>query len=154
MQHNALAYSLPRQKLTQFSPPNTPLLHWCDLLNQTLMNAHLIRIPRLTPLTTRRLPRGNFQALGRETDWALDAEVLALRTLDELLADLFEALDFARGQGDADFMDFLWREGTWAMLASYFGRDACEDRKWRVGTNVRVLRRSPFRVFGRTCCVL
>lgn len=70
------------------------------------MDAHLIRIPRLTPLTARRLPRGNLQALGRKTDGALDAEVLALRALDELLADLFQALDFARCQGDADLVDF------------------------------------------------
>ena len=71
------------------------------------MDAHLICIPGLTPFTTRCLPRGNLQALGWETDGALDAEVLALGTLDELLADLFEALDFARCQGDADLVDFL-----------------------------------------------
>ena len=71
------------------------------------MNAHLIRIPRLTPLTTRRLPRRDLQALGRETNGALDAEVLALGSLDQLLAYFFETLHFAGGQGDADFVDFL-----------------------------------------------
>ena len=84
-----------------------PLLHRRDLLDQTLVNAHLICIPSLTPLTTRCLPRGDLQALSWETDWALHTKVLALRTLDELLADLFEALDFARCQGDADLVDFL-----------------------------------------------
>lgn len=71
------------------------------------MDAHLICIPSLTPLTTRCLPRGDLQALRRETDWALHAKILALRALDELLADLFKALDFARRQGDADLVDFL-----------------------------------------------
>lgn len=78
-----------------------------NLLNQTLVNAHLICIPSLTPLTTGSLPRGDLQALSGETDWTLDAEIFALRTLNELLADLFEALNFARCQGDADLVDFL-----------------------------------------------
>ena len=92
--------------------PDNPLLptslpHGRNLLNQTLVNPHLICIPSLTPLPTRSLPRGDLQALSRETDWTLHAEILALRTLNELLADLFEALNFARCQGDADLVDFL-----------------------------------------------
>lgn len=87
--------------------PLVSRLHRQDLLNQSLVDAHLVRIPSLTSLTARRLPRSDFQALGRKTDGALHAEVLALRALDELLADLFEALDFARCQGDADLVDFL-----------------------------------------------
>ena len=71
------------------------------------MDAHLICIPGLTPFTARCLPRRDLQALGRETDRALYAEILALRALNELLADLFETLDFARCQGDADLVDFL-----------------------------------------------
>ena len=71
------------------------------------MDAHLICIPSLTPFTTWCFPRGDFQALGREADRALDAKVLALRTLDELLADLLEAGDFARGQGNADLVNLL-----------------------------------------------
>ncbi|KAH8644986.1 putative 40s ribosomal protein s20 [Alternaria alternata] len=35
-------------------------------------------------------------------DGALDAELLVLGTVDELLADLLEALDVAGGEGDAD----------------------------------------------------
>lgn len=88
-------------------PPPIFLPHWRNLLNQTLVNAHLECIPSLTPLTTGSLPRGDLQAFGRETDRTLDAEILALRTLNELLADLFEALNFARCQGDADLVDFL-----------------------------------------------
>lgn len=71
------------------------------------MNPHLKSIPRLTSLTTRRLAGRNLQALRRQSHWSLDAEILRLRALDELLADLFQRLHFARGQGDTDFVDFL-----------------------------------------------
>jgi hypothetical protein len=66
---------------------------------------HLIQIPRLRALTTRRLARANLQVLGREAHRALDAEVLALGTLDQLAADLLQGGDFARGQGNADLVD-------------------------------------------------
>lgn len=42
---------------------NDDLLHnlrRCVEINQTLVDAHLIRIPSLTPLTARRFPRGDF----------------------------------------------------------------------------------------------
>lgn len=92
------------------------------------MDAHFICIPSLTPLTTRGLPRGDLQALSRETDWALHAEVLALRTLDELLADLFEALDLARCQGDADLVDFLSLI-AFKMSASYSSERSCRQER-------------------------
>ena len=71
------------------------------------MNPHLKRIPRLTALTTRRLPGRDLQTLGRQADGALDAEILRLGALDELLAHFLEGLHLARGEGDADFVDFL-----------------------------------------------
>ena len=71
------------------------------------MNPHLKSIPSLRSLTTGRLSGRDLQGLGWEADWALDAEVLGLGTLDELLADLLEGLDFAGGQGDANLMGFL-----------------------------------------------
>ena len=71
------------------------------------MDPHLESIPCLASLTTRCLPGGDLQNLGWETNRSLDAEILALRTLDELLADLFERLHLTRGQGDADLVDFL-----------------------------------------------
>ena len=71
------------------------------------MDFHLEGIPSLTPLPTRCLPCGDFQTLGWDTDWTLDAQVLALGSLDELLADLFEALNLARCQGNANPMHFL-----------------------------------------------
>ena len=71
------------------------------------MNPHLIRIPGLAPFTTGRLPRRDLQALCRQADRALDAQVLGFGTLDQLLADFLERLDFAGGQGNPDLMDFL-----------------------------------------------
>ena len=71
------------------------------------MNPHLIRIPRLTPLTTRRLSRRDLQLLRRQADGAFDAEVFGFGALEEFLADFFEGGDFAAGQGDADLMGCL-----------------------------------------------
>ena len=71
----------------------------------TLVDAHLIGIPGLGTLTVRCLTRGDLQVLGGKADGALDAELLVLGAVDELLADLLERLDVARGQGDADLVD-------------------------------------------------
>ena len=74
-------------------------LEWCAL---TLVDAHLVGVPGLGTLTARSLTGGDLQVLGGQTDGALDAELLVLGTVDELLADLLEALDVAGGEGDAD----------------------------------------------------
>jgi hypothetical protein len=71
------------------------------------MNPHLKGIPSLRSLTTGSLSGGDLQGLGWEADWALDAEVLGLGALDELLADFLEGGDFSAGQGNADFVGFL-----------------------------------------------
>jgi len=76
-------------------------------LNQPLVDSHLVRVPRLTPFTTRSFPRSDFQALGRQADRAFDTQVLGFGTLDQLLADLLQGLDFAGSEGDADLVDFL-----------------------------------------------
>jgi len=76
-------------------------------LNQTFVDSHFESIPGLGTFTTGCLSGGNLKSLGGETDGPLDAEFLALGTLDELLADLLEGLDFAGGQGDANLMGFL-----------------------------------------------
>lgn len=78
-----------------------------DSLNQALVDPHLKGIPRLTSLATRRLPGRDLKDLGRQTHGALDTEILRLGALDQLLADLFERLHFARGERDADLVDFL-----------------------------------------------
>lgn len=49
--------------------------------------------------------RSYLENLGRQTNGALDAQVLGLGALEELSADLFEGLHLARGEGDADLVD-------------------------------------------------
>ena len=71
----------------------------------TLVDAHLVGVPGLGTLTARGLAGGDLQVLGGQTNGALNAELLVLGTVDELLADLLEGLDVARGEGDADLVD-------------------------------------------------
>ncbi len=52
------------------------------------MNPHLECVPGLGSFTTRCLSGSDLKGLGWETDGALDAEILGLGTLNELLADL------------------------------------------------------------------
>lgn len=73
-------------------------------VDETLVNAHLEAVPGLGTLTARGLAGSDGQALGRQTDRALGAEVLVLGTVDDLGADLLEDLDLARRKGDADLV--------------------------------------------------
>lgn len=79
-----------------------------NLLNQTLVDSHLEAIPCLGTFTARSLTGGNLKGLGWQTDGTLDAKILGLGTLDELLADLLEGLDFSAGQGDTDLVSLLY----------------------------------------------
>jgi hypothetical protein len=74
------------------------------------VDSHLESIPSLGSFTTGCLSGRDLEGLGWEPDGALDAEILALGALDELLADLLEGLDFAGGQGDADLVSFLEKD--------------------------------------------
>jgi len=96
---------------TQNISLHSPLisLRICSL-NQSLVDSHLKAIPGLGTLSAGCLSGSNLQGLGWETDWALDAEVLGLGTVDELLADLLERLDLSGGEGDADLVGFLLRK--------------------------------------------
>ena len=76
-------------------------------IDESLVDSHLKHIPRLGPFAARRLARGHFEGLGGETHGALDAQVLGFGALEEFGAHFFEGLDFARREGDADFVDFL-----------------------------------------------
>ncbi len=71
------------------------------------MNSHLEGVPSLGTFTTGGLSGGDLEGLGWQTNRALDAEILSLRTLNELLADLLEGLDLSAGQGNADLVGFL-----------------------------------------------
>lgn len=73
-------------------------------VDETLVDAHLVAVPGLGTLTARSLTGGDLEGLGRQTDGALDAQVLALGALDDLGADLLEDGDLAGGEGDADLV--------------------------------------------------
>jgi hypothetical protein len=103
------------------------------------VDSHLEGIPGLGSFTAGCLAGGDLEGLGRETDGALDAEFLALGTLDELLADLLEGLDFAGGQGDADLVRFLSR--------MYVSRNLGGAGQKEVEPG---LRRTPFLAFDKT----
>lgn len=51
------------------------------------MDSHLEAIPGLGTLTTGGLTGGDLEDAGRETNGALDAELLGLGTLDEVGGD-------------------------------------------------------------------
>lgn len=80
----------------------------CNVLDETLVDAHLVEIPGLGTLTARSLTGGDLEVLGGQTNGALDGEVLALGTLEELGADLLERGDLAAGQGDPDLVGLLY----------------------------------------------
>lgn len=71
------------------------------------MDAHLVHVPGLGALTAGGLAGGDLECLGWQADGALDAELLRLGALEELRAHLLQRLHLARGQGDADLVDFL-----------------------------------------------
>lgn len=77
-------------------------------VDETLVDAHLVAVPGLGTLTARGLAGGDLEALGGQADGALGAEVLVLSTVDDLGADLFEDLDLAGGEGDADLVALLF----------------------------------------------
>ena len=56
-------------------------------VDQALVDAHLIGIPSLGTLTARSLTGGDLQVLGGQPDGSLDAEVLGLGAVNELLGD-------------------------------------------------------------------
>lgn len=58
-------------------------------IDQALVDAHLEGVPGLGTLTTGGFPGGDLERLGGKTDGALDAEVLGLGAVDQLLADLW-----------------------------------------------------------------
>ena len=86
-----------------------------DVLDETLVDAHLVAVPGLGTLTARGLAGGDLQGLGGQADGSLDAQVLALGALDQLGAYLLERLDLAAGQGDADLVGLLY---CWSRTVS------------------------------------
>lgn len=80
-------------------------------VDEALVDAHLEAVPGLGTLTAGGLAGGDLEGLGGQADGALEAQVLALGALDDLGADLLEDLDLAGGQGDADLVALLQRQG-------------------------------------------
>jgi len=74
-------------------------------VNEALVDAHLVRVPGLGTLAVGRLARRDLQVLGGQAHGALDAQLLVLGAVNELLAHLLERLDVARREGDADLVD-------------------------------------------------
>jgi hypothetical protein len=78
-----------------------------NLLDETLVDAHLVLVPGLGTLTVGGLTGGDLQGLGGQTNGALDLQGLGASAVDQLLADLLEGGDLAGGEGDADLVDLL-----------------------------------------------
>ena len=74
-------------------------------VDHPLVDPHLEPVPGLGSLSAGRLPRGDPQGLGRHPHGAFGLQVLLLRTLDQVGADLLQGLDVAGRQGDADPVD-------------------------------------------------
>jgi len=81
-------------------------LSWCIKIDQSLVDSHLECIPGLRTFTAGCLSRGDLKSFGWETDGSLDAEVLRLGALDELLAHFLERGNLAAGEGYADLVSF------------------------------------------------
>jgi len=56
-------------------------------VDETLVDSHLVSVPGLGTLTTRRLSGRVLEDLGGESDGALDSEVSVLGSVDEVRAD-------------------------------------------------------------------
>ena len=103
-------------------------------VDDALVDAHLEPVPGLGALTTRGLPGGDLQGLGGHPDGSLDLEVLLLGALDQVGADLLQALDGAGGQGDADAVNHLVLGGAaFAILVAGLKRNT------QVGQNMSIL---------------
>lgn len=94
--------------------PSKSLL--ASLLVLTLVNAHLIRVPRVRTLAIGRFASCNLKGFCRQTDGTLDTELFVFSAIYKLLADFLDGFYIARCQGDADFMDL----GTVAKVLAVF----------------------------------
>lgn len=87
-------------------------------IDHTLMDTHLVSVPGVGTLATWRLTCGNNQLLGWHTHRSLNLQILGLGALYKVGADcnincqklhesntLFEGLDVASGQRNADLVD-------------------------------------------------
>merc|ERR1719378_1507612 len=88
-------------------------------VDHPLVDPQLEPVPGLGTLTARGLPGGDPQGLSGHPHWALDLQLLLLGSLDQVGADLLQALDGAGSQGDPDPVDHLLLAGAaFAILVS------------------------------------
>lgn len=74
------------------------------LLDQPLMDPHLVRIPRLTPLTTGRLPGRDLEFLRRQSYGSLDAQIFGLGTMGfHLCSATIYSDERKKGEGKGNF---------------------------------------------------
>lgn len=102
-----------------------------NVLDEALVDAHLVEIPGLGTLTARGLTGGDLEVLGGQADRALDGQVLALGALDQLGADLLEGLDLAGGQGDADLVGLLYDDNKGIEALAILSSPATARWCWR-----------------------
>jgi len=94
-------------------------------VDQALVDAHLVEIPRLGTFTVGCLTGVVTEGLGRETDGALDAELLLLCAADQFLAHLFDVGGALAGQSDPNAVGLNVRRVV--AFAFFHGED------WLVG---------------------
>ena len=83
-------------------------------IDDTLMDPHLEPVPSFGTFTARGFPGCDPKSLGWHPHWSLHSQFLVLCPLDEVSADLFEALHVPGGKGDSDTVN-------WAFLGSWLG---------------------------------
>jgi len=89
-------------------------------VNEALVDFEFVPVPGLGSFTTRRLAGGDLEDLGGETNGALHAKLLVLGAVDEVIRKLFEVLDIAAGEGDANFVEFCGGQGSFLSLQYHF----------------------------------
>lgn len=80
-------------------------------VDQPLVDSHLVVRVSLRTFTAGGLPGGVAQDLGGQSDGALNSQLLVLGSGDQVIADLLEVLDIARGESDSDSVDLGRRGG-------------------------------------------
>lgn len=111
------------------------------------MDAHLVAVPGLRTLTARGAAGGDAQGAGGQTHGAADRDVLALRTVHKVAADLLEVADLARRQGDADAVHrnllsrgLLHGGGGRHVWLGFFGKTKNETHKGETKNNKKYKR--------------
>jgi hypothetical protein len=128
-----------------------------NILDETLVDAHLVLVPGLGTLTVGGLTGGDLKGLGGKTDGTLDMEGLGASTVDELGADLLEGSDLARGEGDTDLVNLLLRLLVPSLnchSVASIALSSIMDEELRMIADVQGPRQNPSRASGKTSCRL